>query len=325
MYFLMLQVKGLVIDMTNIKRIFNSYKGITTRNIKVYLKDRMAIVLSMLTQIIVLGLYLLFMKNSYVEGISEFFGEAKDLVSNPDIEALVNSWLVAGVIGTSVVTVALNALSVMVSDKQEKIDFDYNATPAKSFVIVLSYFTGAVVNTFLISSILLTAGLGFIAMTGTFLYSVTDILCLYGLVFLGSVSATLILMLFTSFFKKNSTLSSFGILISVAIGFVIGAYMPVTQFSESVQTMVNLVPGSHIAAMLRNVLMTPAIDNIDSTLGGIDNGLFKESVTDMFALKLNIFGYEADMSFMMIFTIAVIALFLILNLISYKYSSKRQS
>ena len=45
----------------------------------------MAIVLSMLTQIIVLGLYLLFMKNSYVEGISEFFGEAKDLVSNADI------------------------------------------------------------------------------------------------------------------------------------------------------------------------------------------------------------------------------------------------
>ena len=79
MYFLTLQVKGLVIDMTNIKRIFNSYKGITTRNIKVYLKDRMAIVLSMLTQIIVLGLYLLFMKNSYVEGISEFFGEAKYL------------------------------------------------------------------------------------------------------------------------------------------------------------------------------------------------------------------------------------------------------
>ncbi len=325
MYFSMLQEKGLVIDMTNIKRIFISYKGITTRNIKVYLKDRMAIVLSMLTQIIVLGLYLLFLKSSYVTGISEFFGEAKDLVTSSDIEALVNAWLVAGVIGTSVVTVALNALSVMVSDKQKKIDFDYNATPAKSFVIVLSYFTGAVVNTFLISSILLTAGLTFIAIGGVFLYTFTDIICLYGLVFLGSVSGTLILMLFTSFFKKSSTLSSFGILISVAIGFVIGAYMPVTQFDESVQTIVNLVPGSHIAAMLRNILMTPAIENIDSTLAGIDNGLFKESVTDMFALKLNIFGFEADMSFMMIFSIAVIALFLVLNLISYKYSSKRQA
>ena len=37
-----------------------AYKGMTLRNIKVYLKDRMAIILSMLTQIIVLGLYLLF-------------------------------------------------------------------------------------------------------------------------------------------------------------------------------------------------------------------------------------------------------------------------
>lgn len=311
--------------MNSLIRNFNTYKGMTTRNIKVYMKDRMAIVLSMLTQIIVLGLYLLFLKSNYVDAINSYLTGVENLVSDADIEALVNSWLIAGVIGTSVVTVALNSLSVMVSDKQEKIDFDYNATPAKPYLIVLSYFSGAVVSTFLISSILLTAGLVFLAIGGLFLYTVTDILMLYGIVLLGSISGSIILMLFASFFKKNSTLSSFGILISVAIGFVIGAYMPVSQFGDSVQTVVNLVPGSHIAGMLRNVLMTPAIDNINDALGGIDKGAFAQEIESTFALNLNIFNESVGMNFMLVYSLIAIAVFLVLNLVSYKISSKRKS
>lgn len=311
--------------MNSLIRNFNTYKGMTTRNIKVYMKDRMAIVLSMLTQIIVLGLYLLFLKSNYVDAINSYLTGVENLVSDADIEALVNSWLIAGVIGTSVVTVALNSLSVMVSDKQEKIDFDYNATPAKPYLIVFSYFSGAVVSTFLISSILLTAGLVFLAIGGLFLYTVTDILMLYGIVLLGSISGSIILMLFASFFKKNSTLSSFGILISVAIGFVIGAYMPVSQFGDSVQTVVNLVPGSHIAGMLRNVLMTPAIDNINDALGGIDKGAFAQEIESTFALNLNIFNESVGMNFMLVYSLIAIAVFLVLNLVSYKISSKRKS
>lgn len=311
--------------MNSLKRNFNTYKGMTARNIKVYMKDRMAIVLSMLTQIIVLGLYLLFLKSNYVDAINSFLTGAENLVTDTDIEALVNSWLIAGVIGTSVVTVALNSLSVMVSDKQDKIDFDYNATPAKPHIIILSYFSGSVVSTFLISSILLTAGLVFLAMGGLFLYTATDIVLLYAIVLLGSISGSIILMLFVSFFKKNSTLSSFSILISVAIGFIIGAYMPVSQFGESVQTAVNLVPGSHIAGLLRNVLMTPAIDNISDALGGIDNGMFAEEINSTFTLNLNIFDESIGMNFMLVYSLIAIAVFFVLNLVFYKFSSKRKS
>ncbi len=324
MYFLTLQEKDWVIDMT-FKRTLRTYKGMTARNIKVYMKDRMAILLSMLTQIIVLGLYLMFLKNSYVDSIMLSLEQFEDIITKTDVEAVVNAWLIAGVIGTSVVTVALNSLTVMVSDKQEKIDFDYNATPAKPYAIVLSYFSGAVASTFIISSILLTAGFVFIAISGAFFYTITDILMIYGLVLLGSISGTIVLMLFISFFKKNSTLSSFGVMVSAAIGFVIGAYIPVSQFGDSVQTIVNLVPGSQIAGMMRNVLMRPAIDNIDTTLNGIDKGLFAESAEEMFALEMNIFGNDVGVNFMMIYSIAAIALFLILNLVSYKVSSKRTS
>lgn len=324
MYFLMLQEKGLVNKMVNVKKNLRSYKGMTVRNIKVYMKDKTAIMLSMITQVIVLGLYLLFLKNSYVDMIKAALEELGNIVSNNDINALVNSWLVAGVIGTSVVTVALNSLTIMVSDKQEKIDFDYNASPVKSGTVVMSYFSGAVASTFIISAILLTAGLGFIAISGSFVYTAYDILMIYGLVLLGSISATLILMLFASFFKKNSTLSSFGVMVSAAIGFVIGAYMPVSQFGEGVQTAVNLVPGSHIAALMRNVLMGPALDKIDTALDGIDKGLFAEGITNTFSFELNIFGVDFDINMMLVYSFIAIAVFFVLNLISYRVSSKRK-
>lgn len=234
----------------------------TKRNIKVYLKDKTAIIFSMMTQIIILGLYLLFLKQNYVDSMASMLDGFNIKTEDNLINALVNSWLVSGVIGTSVVTVAMNSLSVMISDKQNKIDYDYNASSVKGSTVVLSYFSGAVINTIVISAILLTAGIAFSCISGSSFPEFTELLKLYGLVILGSVSAVLILMFVASFFKKNSTYAAFNTLISVAIGFVIGAYIPVSQFSDGVQTFVNLIPGSHIAAMIRNVLVSPCINDI---------------------------------------------------------------
>ena len=310
--------------MTDIKRNFRSYRGMTIRNIKVYAKDKMAILLSLLTQIIVLGLYLMFLKSNYVDIINNGLEGFKDLVSKADIEGLVNSWLISGVIGTSVVTVALNTLNLMVKDKEDKIDSDYRASSVKGSTVVMSYFSGAVASTFIISSILLSAGYIFLACTGTFCLDIPQQLLVYALTLLGSVSGTLVLMLFISFFKKSATLSSFGVMVSASIGFIVGAYVPVSQFSENVQTIVNLVPGSQIAAMMRNILVGPAIDNIDKTLDGIDKGQFAENAREMFALKLKIFGTEVDTGFMLTYSFIIIAVFAVLNIALYKNSSKRK-
>ena len=310
--------------MTGIKRNFRSYRGMTIRNIKVYAKDKMAILLSLLTQIIVLGLYLMFLKSNYVDIINNGLESFKYLVSKADIEGLVNSWLISGVIGTSVVTVALNTLNLMVKDKEDKIDSDYRASSVKGSTVVMSYFSGAVASTFIISSILLSAGYIFLACTGTFCLDIPQQLLVYALTLLGSVSGTLVLMLFISFFKKSATLSSFGVMVSASIGFIVGAYVPVSQFSENVQTIVNLVPGSQIAAMMRNILVDPAIDNIDKTLDGIDKGQFAENAREMFALKLKIFGTEVDTGFMLTYSFIIIAVFAVLNIALYKISSKRK-
>lgn len=284
----------------------------------------MAVFLSLLTQIIILGLFLLFIKNSYVDGINEALGGLKDKVTDADIETLVNSWMISGVIGTSVITSTLSALNVMVSDKQHKIDFDYNASSVKGSVIVMSYFSGAVLCSLITSFTLLAAGLIFVAATGVFLLTITDVLLLIGLVLLGSVSSTIILMTIISFFKKDSTYSAFSVLLSTLVGFIVGAYFPVSQLSETTQTIVNLVPGAQITGMIRSILVSPAIDRIDKALGGMDQGIFKEAASKMFCIKLNIFGTQIDTGFMLLYSVIAILVFTVLNIALFSISSKRK-
>lgn len=181
----------------------NAYKGMTIRNIKIYMKDKTAILLSMLAQIIVLGLFVLFLRDNYVGSIKDGLGELQNLLSDSDIDKIVNGWMISGVIGTALVTVALNSLVVIVKDKEDKINYDYTASPVKPHTVVLSYFTASVINTFVVSAILMTAGFVFLGISCDTTYSPIEILKMYGLVALGSISSALILMVIATFFKKE--------------------------------------------------------------------------------------------------------------------------
>ena len=76
--------------MPGIIKELNTYRGMTVRNIKVYAKDRLAVLLSMLTQIIILGLYILFLKDTYTGSVYDSLGALQDIITRADIDTLVN-------------------------------------------------------------------------------------------------------------------------------------------------------------------------------------------------------------------------------------------
>lgn len=180
----------------------NAYKGMTIRNVKIYMKDKTAVLLSMLSQIIALGLFVLFLCDNYIDSIKNGLGELQSLLSDSDVDKIVNGWMISGVIGTALVTIALNSLVVIVKDKEDKIHYDYTASPVKPHTVVLSYFSASVINTFIISSILLTASFVFLKISCDTAYSPIEMLQMYGIAALGSISSTLILMVIATFFKK---------------------------------------------------------------------------------------------------------------------------
>lgn len=306
-----------------LKQKNNAFLGMTKRNILVFFQDKATLFFSMLAPLIVFLLYVLFLKNTYSNSIKGTLAGLENYVDMRDIDTLLYAYLLAGVLGTASVTVSLMSLNIMVADKEKKIDFDYNSSPIHGPITVLSYFAGAFINTMFINSGILSIGLIVLYSIGNMYLSAMEILNLYLVTALGAAKSTLIMMVVVSFFKKSSALGAFSGIISSAIGFVIGAYIPLSNFSKPIQGMMSLFPGSHIAALYRNLLLNTIIEHVNASLGGMDQGLFASSIRNALSLNLKMFQYSTPLLFMVVYVAGAGLVALILNIVLYRFSSKR--
>lgn len=301
-----------------------SFFGLTKRNMLVYLKDRQAVIFSMITPIIVFGLYILFLRGNYINSLENSLYQAEELIKQEDIEMFANLILLSGVIGSSVITVTYSSLTRIVADKERKIDYDISATPVRRVKIICSYLLAAFINSFIMTSILLSAGLLIISFLGDTYLSFIDILALYGITALGALSATTFFMIFMLLFKSTSSAGAFQGLLAAAVGFVIGAYLPISEFNPVVQTIANLFPGSHVTALYRYVLLDGVLDSMNISMNGIDNGILVSNLKDVFSTHLYLFENKIDTIGMILYTsICAVASVLIITALYNKLYKRR--
>ena len=115
--------------------------GFTKRNLLIYFKDVLAIFFSLLTSIIVFVLYLLFLKGTFVNALTGTMQGLENIVNSGDIDMFVNGILLAGILGSAMITVPYTCLQTIVKDKEAGVDSDICSTPLKRWKIILSYFT----------------------------------------------------------------------------------------------------------------------------------------------------------------------------------------
>ena len=272
------------------------YIGLTKRNLLIYFKDYQSILFSMITPIIVFVLYLLFLKDTFVSPIKNATIGLEQWILDEDINMFVNGLLLTGILGTTMITVPYNCLITIVRDRENKIDYDISATPIRRVQIVLSYFTASALSAFIMAAIILTGGLCIMGVQGTLYLGVKDVAALYGITFLGAISATSLFMIVVLFFKTSSASGAFLGILSAACGFVIGAYIPISQFSEGGQTFCNVFPGSGITVLYRNSLLNPLLDKMNQNIGGLDEGMFVEAMRETFVFDSHLFGQTISRS-----------------------------
>lgn len=281
------------------------YIGFTRRNLLIFFKDKQSVIFSLMTSIIVFVLYLLFLKGTFtdaIDGSLKTVPAISGLVSAEDIDMYANLTLLVGILGSAMITVPFNCLMTIVRDRENSVDRDILATPIRRWQIILSYFTASALSAILMTGFILTFGLIILGRMGNMYMGFTDILTAYAVTALGSVSATALFMIVVLFFKSSSASGAFFGILSAASGFVIGAYIPISQFSEGVQTLCNIFPGSHVTILMRNVLLNGILEHINSQIV-IDNGLFVNSIKNIFVFKANMFGNTVDAAGMLVYTV----------------------
>lgn len=298
--------------------------GLTKRNLLIYFKDIPAVFFSILTSIIVFVLYMVFLKGTYVDGINSTMGELENIIKTSDVELMVSLILLVGIVGSAMITVPFSCLQTVIKDRENKIDYDISATPIKRWMIILSYFMSAVISAFVVTGAILTVSLIVISQNGNINMNATTVIGTYGIVFLGCISSTAIFLILALFFKTSASSSAFFGILSAASGFVIGAYIPLSEFSEGVQTFCNIIPATQITVLLRNNLLNGVLDRINDGLGGIDQGAFVDAMRENFNFKVKLFGENLGNSGIYTYILAALVISIVVLVVIYSKTYKRR-
>lgn len=261
--------------------------------------------------LIVLLLYILFLGDLQVDAVKSFLPEGLNL-GEKSVQAFVDSWMLAGVLGVSCITVAFTANSVMVQDKTKFVIYDSISSPVKGWVANLSYFIYNIVVTFVICFIVFCISLIYLAASGSFYMSLGDVFATLGVLIMSVLSASLLFVFVASFLKTEASLSAICGILSAGIGFVIGAFMPINTFPKAIQYFANIIPGSHSAGLFRNFYMNGALENLTKDLP-IE---MVDVLTESYSLKLNFFGIEIGVKTMFAVLLASIFWFAFINIIA---------
>ena len=300
--------------------------GFIKRNVLLFFKDWQSILFSLLTSIIVLVLYLLFLKGTFVSAIQsamEQYPGLTSMVSQKDIAMFANLFLLSGILGSAMISVPFSCITVLVKDRANKVDYDILATPMKREQIIFAYFVSAVLTSTLLTDIILAVGLIGIRMQGNMYLNASQVVKAFSIVALGSISASAIFMIIVLFFKTVSACEAFFGILSAASGFVIGAYIPISQFSNEVQTVCNLFPASQITIMLRNILLNGLLEHINTSLQGVDQGMFVLSLKEYFTFQAKLFKGYLDMNKMLEYILGVILFCIVAQIMIYSGSYKK--
>ena len=300
--------------------------GLIKRNLLLFFKDWQSILFSLLTSIIVLVLYLLFLKGTFVSAMQSAMEQYPGLVSmiaEKDIDMFANLLLLTGILGSAMISVPFSCITTLVRDRASKVDYDILATPLKRGQIIFAYFVSAVLSSTLLTGFILAIGLVGISLQGDTHLNAIQLVKSFAVVALGSISASAIFMIVVLFFKSVSACEAFFGILSAASGFMIGAYIPISQFSDGVQTVCNLFPASQITIILRNILLNGLLEHINTSLQGVDQGMFVLSLKEYFTFQAKLFNGYLDMNKMLEYILGVILFCIVVQIVIYSGSYKK--
>jgi multidrug/hemolysin transport system permease protein len=230
-----------------------AFSALLKRNTKLFFKDKGMFFTALITPVILLVLYATFLgkvyRDSFLSALPEGLNMAEKL-----IDGCVGGQLISSILAVSCVTVAFCSNMLMVQDKANGSIKDFTISPVKPQILALSYYCATLLSTLIICFAATAICLGYIATVGWYL-SVADILFLLLDVILLALFGTALSSIINFFLSTQGQISAVGSIVSSGYGFICGAYMPISQFSEGLQRVISFLPGTYGTSLVRNHAM----------------------------------------------------------------------
>ena len=297
---------------------FRKLTYLTFRNIKLYFTDKMTFLVSLITPLILLVLFVTFLNSTYensILSIIEGFNLDQKL-----IDAFTGGWLFSSVLATSCVTVAFCS-GMMVIDKVNKTNIDFMVSPVKKSTLQLSYVLANLFSTLIIAFVLLFIGFIYLAFVGFYIAFVDFLLIIFSII-ITSLFGTLLANIIWTFTRSQGVVSGVCTLVSALYGFICGAYMPIYTMGEGMQAFVSLLPGTYATVLFRQGFLNGVLSEMEKTLPSE----MVEGVASGFDVKMSFFGHDVStLGLILVITISTLVLLGIFVLIkSIKRKTKQR-
>lgn len=239
-------------------------KALIKRNTSLFFKDKGMFFTALITPLILLVLYATFLSNVYEDtfrGIIEGMGFN---VSDKIVGGCVGGQLMSSLLAVSCITVAFCSNLLSVQDKVSGARKDIVVSPVKSWVLSLSYYISTFLSTLIICVVALIACLLYMVNNGWFL-GFSDIILLVVDVFILSLFGTSLSSVVNYFLSTQGQISAVGSIVSSCYGFICGAYMPISSFSEGLRNVLSFSPGTYATSLIRNHSLRGVFGEMEST------------------------------------------------------------
>lgn len=267
---------------------FAAFQTLTNRNIKLYFKDKTTFFMSLITPLILLVLFVTFLRNVYISSLESALPEGI-VIGEEIINGFLGGWFMSSILGVSCVTVAFCSNITMVQDRISGTVSDILVTPVHKNTLSLSYFVANYITTLIICLVAMCIGFIYLASVGWFL-SWSDILLILGDILLCTLFGTSLAAVAEYFINSQGGISAAATLVSSMYGFVCGAYMPISQFAMGIRNFISFVPGTYGVVLLRNHYMQGAFESISQLLPADAVTLLK----DMFDNHIYFLGHQVQ-------------------------------
>ncbi len=282
----------------------NGVLHLAGRNLRLYARDRLGVFFSLLGPLILLGLYGLFLGRLQTDGLSQTLPQA----DADDIQTFVTSWVFAGVVMITTLTTGLSAVGAFVEDRASGRFADFRVTPLSRMQLVGGYLLAAFVVAVALSTVVLVIGQVWLLLTAGLFLGWANLAIALGWIALSSACFAALSGFLAGFLSTTGAFSALSTVMGTVLGFLAGAYLPPGLLPAAVLNVMNPLPFSQSAMLIRQPFTEAALEQMT---GGQQQAI--DAMTEYYGMRLFVGEFEITTPFAVVELAGLLVLFALLG------------
>lgn len=284
------------------------------RNLKLYFRDRALVLYSLMSVFIIIALYALFLGNTMVESIQQH------AAAKAGVRFLTDSWLMSGLILVNAVNVPLIMLNTMVVDRWSGRLRDFTTSPIRRGCLGAGYLISSWVTGILMELLTIALAEVYIVARGGEWLSPPRLIGAVLAASLCVAAYSCVFFFITLFFESPGAFSALCTVVGTLIGFLGGIYIPIGSLPDYVQRVMQWIPVTHSAALLRDIFVAAPMDAL---FHGAPQAI-RDSTAREFGIQVSFQGHVLSDGWLVAITLLTGAVFLALSLLKTAHMHKKE-